>query len=92
MLYVARHGETVWNAQNKVCGISNVELAKRGKEQATALAYEVLEKNISLIISSPLKRAVETSRIVSKICDLPFETDDIQLIWRNAKIELQRKS
>ncbi|MBQ8278460.1 MAG: histidine phosphatase family protein [Roseburia sp.] len=26
MLYIARHGQTIWNAQNKVCGITDVEL------------------------------------------------------------------
>ena len=25
-LFVARHGQTTWNAQNKVCGITDVEL------------------------------------------------------------------
>ncbi len=82
MLYVARHGQTVWNAQNKVCGITDVELTEIGKEQARTLAYEVQGKNINLIISSPLTRAVETSKIVSEICNIPFETDE-RLIEQN---------
>ncbi|MBR2402562.1 MAG: histidine phosphatase family protein [Lachnospiraceae bacterium] len=28
MLYVTRHGQTVWNVQNKVCGITDVELTE----------------------------------------------------------------
>lgn len=82
MLYVTRHGQTVWNAQNKVCGITDVELTEIGKEQARALAYEVQGKGINLIISSPLKRAVETSNIVSEICNIPFEIDQ-RLIEQN---------
>lgn len=31
-LYVARHGQTIWNAQNKVCGITDVELTEKGIE------------------------------------------------------------
>ena len=33
-LYIARHGQTVWNAQNKVCGITDVDLTEKGIEQA----------------------------------------------------------
>lgn len=82
MLYVARHGQTVWNVQNKVCGITDVELTEIGKEQAKVLAYEVQENSIDLIISSPLKRAVGTSSIISKICNIPFEVDE-RLIEQN---------
>ncbi len=82
MLYVVRHGQTIWNLQNKVCGITDVELTELGKEQAKALANEVQGNSISLIISSPLKRAVETSQIISEICDIPFEIDK-RLIEQN---------
>lgn len=82
MLYMARHGQTVWNVNNRVCGITDVELTEKGKEQAKALAYEVGGKDINLIITSPLKRAVETSQIVSAICNIPFKIDE-RLIEQN---------
>ena len=41
MLYIVRHGQTVWNAQNRVCGITDVELTEHGKEQAINLAHEI---------------------------------------------------
>lgn len=82
MLYVARHGQTVWNAQNKVCGITDVELTEKGIEQARTLALIVKSKNINRIISSPLKRAIETSKIVSDICNVPMEIDE-RLIEQN---------
>ena len=82
MLYVARHGQTIWNAQNKVCGITDVDLTDKGKEQAQALALAANSKRIDLIISSPLKRAVETSRIISNICNIPMEIDK-RLIEQN---------
>ena len=37
-LFVARHGQTTWNTQNKVCGITDVELTEKGIEQAKKLA------------------------------------------------------
>lgn len=82
MLYIARHGQTVWNTQNKVCGITDVELTEKGREQAKALASAVADKNINVIISSPLKRAVETSRIVSDMYNIPIKID-VRLIEQN---------
>lgn len=82
MLYVARHGQTIWNAQNKVCGITDVELTALGREQAKALAAVVAGRNIDVIISSPLKRAVETSKIVSDLCNIPVLVDE-RLIEQN---------
>ena len=51
-LYVARHGQTVWNAQNKVCGITDVDLTEKGIEQAGQLA-EIVPDDIDMIITSP---------------------------------------
>ena len=70
------------NEQNKVCGITDVDLTNKGKEQAKALALAVGGKNIDKIISSPLKRAVQTSNIVSEICNIPMEIDK-RLIEQN---------
>ena len=53
-LFVARHGQTAWNAQNKVCGITDVKKKKKGIEQAKELADIVKKHNIDTIISSPL--------------------------------------
>ena len=75
-LFVARHGQTTWNAKNKICGITDVDLTEKGIEQAHLLALSVKEKDINIIISSPLKRAVATSRIVSDECNIPMKTDE----------------
>ena len=40
-LYVTRHGETTWNAANKVCGRTDVDLTERGREQARALGEKL---------------------------------------------------
>ena len=65
MLYVARHGQTTWNAQNKVCGISDVDLTEKGIEQAKELAKKIKEIDIHIIITSPLKRTMQTAEIIS---------------------------
>ena len=76
-LFVARHGQTVWNAQNKVCGITDVELTEIGIEQAKRLADTVQNYNIDIILSSPLKRAVETSKIVAGKNNIPLQIEEL---------------
>ncbi|MCH5272815.1 MAG: histidine phosphatase family protein [Lachnospiraceae bacterium] len=80
--YVARHGQTEWNAENKVCGITDIPLTEKGIAQADELAVQVKEKNIEIIISSPMKRAVATSRIISEKWHIPMMTDD-RLVEQN---------
>lgn len=74
-LYVTRHGETAWNVENKVCGVTDVALTERGREQARALAERVRERPVDRIISSPMKRARETAQIIAERCGLTVETD-----------------
>lgn len=81
-LFVARHGQTVWNAQNKVCGITDVELTEKGIEQAKKLADIVQNYNIDVVISSPLKRAIETSKIVADKNNIPLQIEKL-LIEQN---------
>ena len=37
-VYVARHGQTQWNAENKVCGRTDQPLTEAGLAQAQLLA------------------------------------------------------
>ncbi|MBD0382873.1 histidine phosphatase family protein [Paenibacillus sedimenti] len=68
-LYVVRHGETEWNYENRVCGTTDIRLTNRGIEQAKDLAQLLRKKQINIIISSPLCRALNTAEIISKeIC------------------------
>lgn len=36
-LYFARHGQTVWNVENKICGATDIALTEQGHEQAIEL-------------------------------------------------------
>lgn len=65
-LYVVRHGQTEWNYENRVCGITEVELTDRGIEQAKELSKIIINKQIEIIISSPLSRAMKTAEIISE--------------------------
>ena len=75
-LYVARHGQTDWNVENKVCGSTNRPLTEQGKEQAKALAEKMKDKNIDVIIASPMLRAMQTAGAVSLATGIPVIMDE----------------
>jgi len=81
-VYVARHGQTEWNALNKVCGITDSMLTERGREQARELAATLTDKEIDLIIVSPLTRAQETAAAVGAVTGAEMITD-VRLIEQN---------
>ena len=47
-LYFARHGQTVWNAENKICGITDVALTALGHEQAEELGRLIAAKGYKI--------------------------------------------
>ena len=74
-LYVVRHGETIWNKERKVQGITDIPLTENGIKEAKELQDLVKSLNIDVVISSPLKRARETAKILID-ASLPINTDD----------------
>jgi broad specificity phosphatase PhoE len=65
-LILIRHGETLWNKEGRVQGISDVELSAIGIEQARLLALSLKDKPIRAIHTSPLKRALQTAEIINE--------------------------
>jgi probable phosphoglycerate mutase len=61
-LSYVRHGETIWYAENRYAGISDIPLTDRGREQASGLAAWASGAGIERVISSDLSRAADTAR------------------------------
>lgn len=74
-LYIARHGETQWNVENRVSGRTDISLTERGLEQARLLAENAKGRGIEVILCSPLLRARQTARAVSDAIGVPVELD-----------------
>ena len=74
-LDVVRHGETIWNVEKKVQGISDIPLTDKGRLEAQDLRELISTLNIDVVISSPLERARETAKILID-SKLPINTDD----------------
>lgn len=65
ILYLVRHGETVDNASQTMQGQTQGELNERGILQAQELSGEWKDREIDVIVSSDLKRAIDTAAIVA---------------------------
>ena len=46
--YFARHGQTVWNVENKICGATDIALTEKGHEQAKELGRNILDEGIHI--------------------------------------------
>jgi broad specificity phosphatase PhoE len=82
VIWLARHGETAYNAERRFQGQGAVPLSERGREQARELAEQAAGHGFASLWSSPLPRARETAEIVAErlglaIADEPrlMETD-----------------
>ncbi len=61
-LLLARHGQTVWHAENRYAGgDSDVDLTPAGAEQARRLAAFARGRGVDAVVSSPVRRARETA-------------------------------
>ena len=74
--YIFRHGQCPLNVSNHIQGQRfNGSLTPAGRSQAIRTGENLKDKNITLIVSSPMKRAMQTAKIVSDIINAPILID-----------------
>lgn len=81
--YLVRHGETEWNRIRRIQGVSDIPLNDTGRAQAAAVGDILSKHSFDLIVSSPLSRALETARIISRRLSMPLPLVVPDLIERN---------
>ena len=74
-LILIRHTETKWNKQKKYLGRTDISLSPKGQKQAGFISGYLRNKNISVIYSSKLKRAIETATAIAKPHNLEVKQD-----------------
>ena len=77
-LILTRHGQSVWNAENRFTGWVDIDLSNKGVQEAEKSGQLIKELKIKIDVSytSYLKRAIKTLTTILKInnLDLKFNT------------------
>lgn len=73
-LVIVRHGESVWNQENRFTGWKDVDLSEKGRAEAQKAGKSLLEQkfDFDLAYTSSLTRAIKT---------LNFILDEMHLNW-----------
>lgn len=81
-LVLIRHGESVWNKENRFTGWTDVDLSEQGYKQAVNAGQLLKRHNYTFEVgfTSVLKRAIKTLNIVLEEMDLLWIP--IQKSWR----------
>lgn len=87
IIYLIRHGETLWNREGRYQGVADVPLTKKGIGQALAIAQALVSKPLRLILSSSLQRGKDTAAVIAKPHGLQVETRDELQEWNQGKLE-----
>ena len=68
-LILTRHGESVWNKENKFTGWTDVDLSPEGNEEALDAGRRLNENNLRFDVcyTSVLKRAIKTWNNISEV-------------------------
>jgi 2,3-bisphosphoglycerate-dependent phosphoglycerate mutase len=86
-LLVIRHGQSEADVLHVIEGRADFNLTELGHKQAEAMAIWVKEHySINKIISSPLKRAKQTSEHLSKITEIGIQYENDLMEWKNGLI------
>ncbi len=66
-IYFVRHGETQANVDGLIAGGEfESQLTENGKNQAKKAGQKLKDKNIEIIVSSPMERTRDTAKIIAK--------------------------
>jgi broad specificity phosphatase PhoE len=88
-IYLARHGQTAYNAEGRFQGQGAVPLDDTGRAQARELAETAVAYEFAALWCSPLLRARETADIVSRRIGLP-PREDARLMETDAGVWTDR--
>jgi probable phosphoglycerate mutase len=75
-LLLTRHAQTVWHAENRYAGTSDIDLTPHGVQQAQRLADWVGTRTVDAIVCSPVRRARETAAPSASAARVEIEVED----------------
>ncbi len=75
VLHLVRHGQTIWNAEGRFLGSSEVPLNDTGKRQAQQLVQVFATVPLAAVYASNLSRAIDTATPTAEAHNLPVVID-----------------
>ena len=77
-----RHGQSIWNLENRFTGWTDIDLTDQGRQEAVRAARLLDDAGFrfDIAFTSRLKRAVETLKILQR--ELHQETLPVQQLWQ----------
>jgi len=76
-IVVVRHGETEWSLAGKHTSSTDLSLTDEGRHRAALLRGVLADRSFSLVLVSPLRRALETCELAG-FRDAAVITDDLR--------------
>ena len=64
MIYIVRHGQTDYNINGRYSGRLDIQLNKKGIEEAKIVKEKLKDIKFDIIYTSPLQRAYQTAKII----------------------------
>lgn len=66
ILVLIRHGQSLWNAENRFTGWTDIDLSKKGEKEAKAAGEKLENVSFDVVHTSALMRAQRTAEIIIK--------------------------
>ena len=66
ILVLIRHGQSLWNAENRFTGWTDIALSKKGEKEAKAAGEKLENVSFDVVHTSALMRAQRTAEIIIK--------------------------
>ena len=70
-IFVARHGESIWNAEHRWTGHGDPPLSEAGRAQAREACETLRGYGFDAVSSSTLVRALETASVIASALGIP---------------------
>jgi broad specificity phosphatase PhoE len=75
-VFLLRHGETPWNKLGRIMGRTQVPLGADGIQQIQKIVPLIATLELDAIYTSPLRRAVQTAKLVATGTKLPISKSE----------------
>jgi broad specificity phosphatase PhoE len=74
-IYLIRHGETEWTLSGQHTGTTDIPLTQEGERQVEELKKRINKRDFSTILTSPLKRAIQTCELTGYLNRAKIDPD-----------------